>query len=161
MIFINKYNHSCCRLFFWTFLVLGASWVFLDPNCTVDLCGQESESNCTVYSMYCLDKRVLSDEYRGPGLLAGVWCGSYPTTWTPSHQKIVSFSVGRTEWWEGGEGWSLKGAKSYDGEKDKSSINHSILSGLGSPGRHRQASQVRGHVREQRGPQPNFTHFYL
>jgi hypothetical protein len=42
-----------------------------------------------------------------------------------------------------------------------SSINHSILSGLGSPGRHRQASKVGGHVREQGGPQPNFTHFYL
>ncbi len=88
---------------------------------------------------------VLSREYRmiyrGPGFLAVVRCGSSPAlSPLPSFCNLSlflslparcqsSFLTEEVGDWGGGGG---RGAKSYDGEKAWSSINHSILSGLNS-----------------------------
>jgi hypothetical protein len=65
--------------------------------------------------------------YREPGFLTVVWFGPPPLPLA----SCLSFSLfqsiaGRACWRERGGGG---GAKSYDGEKAWSSINHSILSG--------------------------------
>ncbi len=72
--------------------------------------------------------------YRGPGFLDVVWFGSSPTLSPLSRQQVVSLSlsscvspVNLTDWREIG-GFGGGGAKSYEGEKVWSSINHSILS---------------------------------
>ncbi len=68
--------------------------------------------------------------YRGSGVLAVVLFGSSPTT-SPPAASCLSFSVflcvaGRA-YWRRGRGKGGGGAKSYDGEKVWSSINHSML----------------------------------
>ncbi len=72
--------------------------------------------------------------YRGPGFLSLVWFGSYPTPfltlpsvrWTGNTQEYRERET--TRWRKrGGEG-GARGAKSYDGKKTSSSINHLILS---------------------------------
>jgi hypothetical protein len=66
--------------------------------------------------------------YREPGFLALGWFGSSPTPFHPlPSASCLFFSVflcvtGQAYWWER---W---GAKSYDGEKDWYSMNHSTLS---------------------------------
>jgi hypothetical protein len=87
--------------------------------------------------LYMLKVREATKEYwmiyRGPSFLAVVWLGSSPTP-SPSRQQVGLFltlpvcrrrpelSGGR----RGGEGGGGE-AESYDGERDWSSINHSIL----------------------------------
>ncbi len=64
--------------------------------------------------------------YRGPCFLAIVWFGSYPT---PSSRKLDQQHTGRLRTRENLLTEEGVGAKSYDGEKTWSSINHSILPG--------------------------------
>ncbi len=72
--------------------------------------------------------------YREQGFLAVVCFGSSPTPSPSPVSKFLSLSVflcvaGRAYWLERGDVGGGGGAKSYDGEKAWSSINHSILSG--------------------------------
>ncbi len=63
-----------------------------------------------------------------------IWLLPHPLLPTIPSASCLSFSVflcgaGRV-YWLGGMGWDGRGAKSYDGEKAWSSINHSILSAI-------------------------------
>ncbi len=60
--------------------------------------------------------------YRGPGFLSVIWFGSPPTGDIQEEQEREATSLG------GGGEKGGGGAKSYDGDKAWSSINHSTLS---------------------------------
>jgi hypothetical protein len=64
--------------------------------------------------------------YRGPGFLAVLWFGSSPTLLT----LFLSLPVSPVELIDGRRGGGGRGAQSYFHEKARSSINHSIPSGL-------------------------------
>ncbi len=63
--------------------------------------------------------------YRGPGFIAVIWFGFFPTPYTLSRQQVVYLSHSSCVSPVEGEGRGE--AKSYDGEKAWSSINHSLL----------------------------------
>jgi hypothetical protein len=81
--------------------------------------------------------------YRGSGFLA--WFGSSPIS-TPYRQQVVSvfLSVAGPAYWREGVGRGWKRAKSYDGEKALSSINHSIFSAATHKERAGGAGSLRG-----------------
>jgi hypothetical protein len=71
--------------------------------------------------------------YRGPGILAVVLSNSLPTPFPFSHEQVVylsqSFCVSPVELTDGRGGGGGRRAKSFDREKARPSIIHSILSG--------------------------------
>jgi hypothetical protein len=71
---------------------------------------------------------------RGPGFLLVVWFGSSPIPFPPPSLSRLSLFLSlpvcrRSSLPTGGGGGGARGAKSFDREKERFSINHSILSG--------------------------------
>jgi hypothetical protein len=72
--------------------------------------------------------------YIGPGFLSIVWFGSSPTLSPLSRQQARQAAHGKIKKERqladaGGGGWGKERAKSDNGEKALSSVNHSTLSG--------------------------------